>query len=309
MQTMPGDCPACHSEQRTLLGKPELEGYPIPEQIPVARSVFVVRCRDCGLIFCDPMPYWDPADVRVLYDQDYFIEVTAAWRVQVERAIPDTILDYVAAYLPSGRPVHLLDIGAGQEFTSRAAVRRGWAVDALDFSPALVARLKHSGVDAHLGHLEHLSLRAGTYDAAVMNSLLEHLPILDSFMPTLASVVRPGGVVFCGVPNELSLYKRYLAAASRLKGSATPFLSPFQNPYHLLGFSRIPLEKLFRRHGFESLKLEAVGGAEQLDKYIGKNRSLRTRFMNWIHWVVLSAGDLVRQGIYLSCVFRKEVAP
>ncbi|MGB9281461.1 MAG: class I SAM-dependent methyltransferase [Pseudonocardiaceae bacterium] len=91
----------------------------------------------------------------------------AAWRAALLRLLPPP-------------PARILDVGAGTGFLSLAAAQLGYAVTAVDLSPAMLQRLTSKASAARL-HVTAVTARAdelpaGTWDAVISRHLLWTLP-------------------------------------------------------------------------------------------------------------------------------------
>ncbi|HSG38164.1 MAG TPA: methyltransferase domain-containing protein [Thermoanaerobaculia bacterium] len=105
--------------------------------------------------------------------------------------------------LPQGGGLRLLDLGAGDGATLRAAKEMGLASYTVGIelmAPAGGA----PGVDRFLqGNVEamELDLPAGGFDAVLCADVLEHLVDPWRVVSRLADLLRPGGVLLSSIPN------------------------------------------------------------------------------------------------------------
>jgi SAM-dependent methyltransferase len=91
-------------------------------------------------------------------------------------------------------PARVLEVGCGWgEFAARVASELGAEVVAVDLSPRMVELARERGVDARVGDVQRLTFPAATFDVAVANWMLYHVPDLDGALAELARVLRPGG--------------------------------------------------------------------------------------------------------------------
>ena len=110
----------------------------------------------------------------------------------------------------------LLDAGCGDGI-NLVGLRRIEAADRLqmrlfgvDYNPLRLqrARLADAGAGLHLATLCHLPHDDATFDVVLCNHVIEHVPELARALSELCRVVRPGGLVMVGVPNEGCLMAR-----------------------------------------------------------------------------------------------------
>src|SRR5215472_5894303 len=70
----------------------------------------------------------------------------------------------------------LLNIGCGDGFLERAALRRGWKVVSVDPDAESVKRLLPDGIDARCGRIEALPAENSSADVIICTEVFEHLP-------------------------------------------------------------------------------------------------------------------------------------
>jgi SAM-dependent methyltransferase len=139
--------------------------------------------------------------LRAAYDFDAARRnnnVFDGWRTQV-----------VDAFLGHLRPgADILELGAGTGQGAAYAAQRGFAVTAMDLSPANVALALARGVDARVGDFTDLDFFVGEFDGLyAMNSILH---VKKSLFPAVLQVMRrslrTGGVamitVWGGIDHE-----------------------------------------------------------------------------------------------------------
>ena len=112
-----------------------------------------------------------------------------------------TRLRYVLDWLDPGERV--LDSGCGPGFLAAMLRDHGVEVTAIDVSRVGPERTRARGIDATQVDLdtEDPPFEAGTFDAVVANSNLEHLFYMRRHVGRLAELVRPGGKFIWLVPN------------------------------------------------------------------------------------------------------------
>jgi SAM-dependent methyltransferase len=91
-------------------------------------------------------------------------------------------------------PERILEVGCGWgEFAARMASELDAEVVAVDLSPRMVELARERRVDARVGDVQTLAFPDGTFDVAVANWMLYHVPDLDRGLSELARVLRRGG--------------------------------------------------------------------------------------------------------------------
>lgn len=145
-------------------------------------------------------------------------------------------------YLTGTSAGRLLEIGCGDG--NRLALLRemGWSVEGLeiDAKAAQIARSRHN-LKVHISRLEDLRLPADSFDAVVMNHVVEHLYDPVALLKECRRILVPQGTVVAVTPNIESIgYKIF--------GENWRGLEP---PRHLHLFSPATLLATAKAAGFE----------------------------------------------------------
>jgi len=207
----------------------------------------IVRCRRCGLIYCNPR--LDAGSLQKIYSKDYFvmdedrsgIDYKAyANYVDDEPVITRSMLKRmkkVERFSQSrGR---VLDVGCATGFSLIAAGQRGWQAEGIECSEFCVQYARSRGLTVHRGSLRDYPGHEGSLDAITMWDYLEHSPDPLGDLQTCRSLLKKGGVILLSIPNVDSWSYRLLG--KKWIG--------FKNIEHLYFFSRNTMEKLARSAG------------------------------------------------------------
>ena len=226
------ECNLCGSREEDML-------FLTPERI--------VRCRRCGLIYCNPR--LDARSLQKIYSKDYFvldedrsgIDYKAyANYVDEEPVITRSMLKRmkkVERFSQSrGR---VLDVGCATGFSLIAAGQRGWQAEGIECSEFCVQYARSRGLTVHQGSLRDYPGHEGSLDASTMWDYLEHSPDPLGDLKTCRSLLKKGGVILLSIPNVDSWSYRLLG--KKWIG--------FKNIEHLYFFSRNTMEKLARSAG------------------------------------------------------------
>jgi 2-polyprenyl-3-methyl-5-hydroxy-6-metoxy-1,4-benzoquinol methylase len=262
-------CPLCGGERYRGLGVKSGSFYGKHRSAEPAR---VVRCRDCSLIYANPMPLPRDAGASALYDESYtqmlYSERTPDGAPLRYADLPRSDIDIVEGHRRLaqlermlGGPSLLLDVGCGGGTLLCVARERGWRAIGLEINEASarVARALN-GVEVETGSIaERCSGWRGRFAAVHFNQVLEHVSDPLTFLRAIRSVLRDGGAFFCGVPNEDSAMNRLAQWYLKARGSEfTQMLSPTFPPYHVLGFSPRTVRAALERTGFRVARIEPV---------------------------------------------------
>jgi ubiquinone/menaquinone biosynthesis C-methylase UbiE len=84
------------------------------------------------------------------------------------------------------------------------------AIYGLDYNPLRLARARRAAPGSSLqqGSLYHLPFAGDSFDVLLCNHVIEHVPDLSRALSGLRRVLRPGGLLIIGVPNEGCLMGR-----------------------------------------------------------------------------------------------------
>ncbi len=112
-------------------------------------------------------------------------------------------------YLDTIKPGRLLDMGCGDGTRLQRFAKMGWQVEGQEIDPEAAARATAaSGAPVHCGDLRSLDLPLASYDAIVMNHVLEHVTDPGAVLRTCKTLLAPGGRLVALVPNYDSLGHR-----------------------------------------------------------------------------------------------------
>ncbi len=219
------------------------------------------RCDNaaCGLVWLDPKPL--ECDLHEAY-ADYFTHggghgkagaadgqssargivgafeqlwLGALFLRSAKRQIEGMFLDGV-------RPGRVLDVGCGDGRLLAALRSRGWTVEGqdVDREAADHARRQH-GITVHVGDLRQLALPAESFDAVVMNHVIEHAYDPGALVRECLRLLKPGGLFVATTPNPESF-------GHAMFGPTWRGLDP---PRHLHLLSRMALAMVARAAGFK----------------------------------------------------------
>lgn len=222
----PVACNLCGSDEHEVVGTRDRH----------LRRLTNVLCRNCGLVFVNPMPTEEElaAYYRGSYRRHYQATATPR-KVSVVRAL-DRARARLRLLEPMLRPGdRVLDLGCGGgEFV---AVARGAGIDAEGVEPdasyAEHAR-SHHGIPVRTGRWQEAKFEDGEFDLVTAHHVVEHFRDPLGALRRMRGWVREGGVVHVEVPDvhdpEATPYGRFHVA-------------------HLHGFCRETLLMMARRAG------------------------------------------------------------
>jgi SAM-dependent methyltransferase len=186
-------CPACQSPEITLL-----DVFKIPRDRSGRRLAFLTGCRECGVLFVNPLPSQDELVERYA-PQGAWAETrkVRAGRPPAQTPTRDpraVLLDALEPYVPVHRPppgARVIDFGCGEGKFLDKLQDAGWETFGIEPSTSTPFR-RHHRLDQ--------PPQDGSFDFAILHHVLEHVTNPLHILRDLAGALRDGGVLFVGVP-------------------------------------------------------------------------------------------------------------
>ncbi|UCF78485.1 MAG: methyltransferase domain-containing protein [Candidatus Eiseniibacteriota bacterium] len=293
-------CPICGGSKVIAVGKPQVS----PQAAPFVRSDYrVVMCLACRFYFVTPGISLSQQEWQRLYGDDYFEEMLPWW-AEKKRRDRAWQLDWLQVH--SDREVlRFLDVGCGRGEVLLEAASRGWSAYGVDISDNRTVKARGAGINFIKGNLFNASFEDGFFDSVYMNSVLEHVVDPLSLLREVKRILRTGGVLFFGVPNEDSLYNDARQLLFHLSGSGelSARLCPFKSPYHVSGFTRSSLKKALTEAGLDMARLKNFAGEYEWRRYRPFTRPF------FVHFLMLPVHVLaipMRKRLYFEVVARRN---
>lgn len=174
-----------------------------------------LRTAPTGHRYVWPRP--SAAELEELYGEDYYASDKPAYFEKTEReldywnAVWDLRREVLEDALPGPGPHTLLDVGCAGGFLLERFRQGGWQVRGIEPSRRAVAFARERfGLELFQGPLERYEA-AQPVDAIHASQVLEHVLDPLDFARRMASLLRPGGVVFIESPNEFNPLQRTVA--------------------------------------------------------------------------------------------------
>src|ERR1039458_374646 len=132
------------------------------------------------------------------------------YRTRTNERFYELVFDELARLVPRHRTTTtFLDAGCGIGAHSSRLARRGFIVEAVDFSDVVIERARanvasqglKARISVHQADLLELPFEAETFDHALCWGVLMHVPDVSAALSQLARVTRPGGAI---VINEIN---------------------------------------------------------------------------------------------------------
>lgn len=145
-------------------------------------------------------------------------------------------------YLENIKPGKLLEVGCGNGARLTQLAALGWSVEGQEVDPISAAAAREKGIKIHLGPLENIRLPDASYDAIVMNHVIEHLHEPVKLLAECRRLLSPQGTLIAVTPNVRSYGHRIFK--SNWRG-----LEP---PRHIFLYGQESLRHIAQLAGFEN---------------------------------------------------------
>jgi 2-polyprenyl-3-methyl-5-hydroxy-6-metoxy-1,4-benzoquinol methylase len=271
-------CPTCH-----VCGSEGVVAYQgLTDRlfgVPGAWNLKKCEAAGCGTYWLDPMPVEE--DLAKLYANYYThgdraeSEVVSPLRGLWEEAgssylhakygykavrpsalkrLADTMvrlnpawssnLDFSVFYLPAKPGGRLLEVGCGAGAMLDTMASKGWQVVGVDFDARAVEAVRSKGRTVYHGGVEEQNFRTESFDAVVMNHVIEHVHDPRGLIDECRRILRKDGSLVVITPNPTG-------NLHRIYGKDWRGLEP---PRHLYLFSLTSLSRLASNVGFSAVE-------------------------------------------------------
>lgn len=263
-----GQCEMCGSgpDSHRLLGVRLNASQGLRPKQRSGIAVSVKRCRNCELLFSDPMPIPEnftdhygrpPEDYWV---EEYFNEDPAYFRDEIAGA---------KRLLGSRDKIVALDIGAGIGKAMKAMERAGFEVYGVEGSPEFrdraISRMGIAPDRIKLSSVETADYAPGTFDLITLTFVLEHFYSPHDVLSRALRWLKPDGLILVQVPSSRYFMSKLINLYYRLRGvNYVTNISPMHSPYHLYEFSAKTFAAHGKRAGYKVIETESFSVANPL---------------------------------------------
>ena len=138
----------------------------------------------------------------------------------------ENAFDYLAYILNAPQNSTILDAGCGNCAHAIRLARRGFFVEAVDFSESVLkaaeANVKANGLEDRIrirqGNIRALPFKDETFDYIVCWGVLMHIPDIEMALSELTRILTPGGTLIISENNLHCLQSIILRGLKRLRG-------------------------------------------------------------------------------------------
>lgn len=293
-------CPVCgNSSKFKIIGKPKLS----PKAKLLFKEIYqVLMCKNCRFYFVSPQNLTN-VEMSKLYDETYFTEMTKWWAKKRDKDRKNR-LDKLQRCLNQKR-IRFLDIGCGEGYVLIEAADRGWEVHGIDVFDNRMQSAKRQDIKFFKGAIISAHFPDNHFDCIYMDSVLEHLFDPVDHLKELHRILKVGGLIYCGVPNEDCLvndFKKLFYALSG-KGYISERIKPFMQPYHVSGFTKKSLQIAALQLDFQIVQIRNFGGQYEILKFRTFSKPF---FINSFFMPIHLTAILMRKQIYLEAILKKN---
>jgi 2-polyprenyl-3-methyl-5-hydroxy-6-metoxy-1,4-benzoquinol methylase len=237
----------------------------LPDTFFNGRTFRYVKCKNCRLIYIDPLP--SAADYAAMYPISYQSGINT-WLLPVPfKKLPGLRFSYGKQFelirkFSSGKKI--LDYGCGQANFLINAKHHGFECDGTEYNPIHIALLKKEIRNSQFYTInEFLSKSTSSYDVIRLSNVLEHLDNPNEIIEKLIEKLNSGGLLLVEGPIETNFSLALLFR--QIYFLARKYIQPGRianhPPTHLI-FSNTKNQKIFlKKFNMQELHYE-VGESE-----------------------------------------------
>src|ERR1043165_218874 len=190
-------CPVCSASFRKL------------------RHAWLFRCPACGLLASTLTPNI-PSEIRSTPIDE---ERRTLALERIRQRNNGIILNHLERLLEPGSR-ELVDVGSGLGFFLSDAMARGFHVSGIEPDATVVEIARSTGATTRHGYFPDCLASEETFDALVLNDVLEHIPALKATIEASSRHLRPNGVLVLNCPNQRGFFYRIANFLTALRISA-----------------------------------------------------------------------------------------
>jgi SAM-dependent methyltransferase len=300
-------CPVCGSEAVS-------DFRSAPDRFHLRRDIYhLKRCAACQCVWLSSPP--PPAEMSYHYGDTYHRAISTSGEANAERWAKQR---RKLAELKDGGA--LLDVGCSSGAFLSTMKGQSWTLYGIEIDPEQAGRAEaKSGAQVFTGDLLAASFAAESFDAITMFHVLEHFDRPRERMAKIFNWLKPGGVVYLGLPNigswEAQVFRTYWFG--------------LELPRHFYHYSPDSLRTLLFSAGFQEVWLQTPGSyATQSIRYLvddavqrfGVSRVplaemeepalpvmiLRKAFRLCLGFPFMKVSEFAGKGANLEAVYRKQ---
>ncbi|MFA6598347.1 MAG: class I SAM-dependent methyltransferase [Ignavibacteriaceae bacterium] len=292
-------CPICGIESFVRVGRPKTNA--LTSKL-VKKDYSIVQCNSCTAYFVDPQIEFTFEEWKTLYENDYFGNQTDWFIRKREKELNERFLRLNQK--SKNRIRTFLDVGCGEGNTLSKAQHYGWEAWGVDVADNRSKEAKDKNIQFKRSTLVNANFPADYFDCIYCDSVLEHVLNPVEYLKEIHRILKKGGVVYIGVPNEESFFndiKKIMFYFLQKKQIAAQ-LKPFDSPYHIVGFTKKSFTYTIKENKFKMLEFRNFG---RKFEFLGFKPNTRGFWISLVLLPVEFIGKLLSRDVYFDAILTK----
>ena len=161
-----------------------------------------VVCKKCGLMMSNPCMtdqsykiFYSTDIYRTVYEEQNYLEMA---NMRLKNDYGKYVFEDLSPMLKDDKDLNVLEFGCGGGWNLIHFFNAGYKVVGYDYSPNLTQIGRKYGLDLREGTIQDIE---GEYDVIIVNHVMEHFTDLLGSMNSILRHLKPGGLIYIGVPN------------------------------------------------------------------------------------------------------------
>lgn len=295
-------CPICNTSEIERIGLGKTNSISIKF---IQNKYEIVKCKNCEFYYVSPQIKFTGEQWSELYNSEYF-GGQSRWLIKKRSAELSRRLDRVNELNQSKEKIRLLDIGTGEGNLLIEGFKRGWDVTGIDIVDNRKSSAKKSEIKFIKARFLETDFKEETFDFIYLDSVLEHVLQPKEYLLKASKILKKGGIIYIGVPNEDCLFndlrKLIFYFIGRKKISSK--IKPFDSPYHVVGFNKNSLNFLF---SVTNLKIKYFRNFGRKFNFLSSKPSNKAFWISLIFLLPIEfLGNWIGRDVYYEVYLTKE---
>lgn len=294
-------CPVCKNTDYTDTGKPKINS--ISGKF-IDKDYQVVQCRQCSVYYVAPRIEFTDEQWAELYNSHYFA-FQSDWLLRKRAVELRQRFDRAEQLLGYKSDIKFLDIGTGEGKTLLEGKSRNWDVTGIDIVDNRNQDAKIDSINFIKNKFLDYDFPQNQFDFIYLDSVLEHVLNPLEYLNKIHKILKPGGLLYIGVPNEDSLFNDVRKLVFKLIGKTelSPKITPFDSPYHVIGFNTNSLKLIIKYSGLQIKYFRNFGRKMQ---FLGSPITNKAFWINLLFlFPVELIGYLIERDVYFEAYVSK----